>query len=81
MTQSVLLRNTLVSVALGFALSVLFWLVWDVFVLSGFLIWSVVSGVAGAVLAHVLKRNLPSALVLTVVIRIAIFVVLSGLWF
>ena len=80
MTQSLLLRNTIASVALGFLLSVLFWLVWDVFVLSGFLIWSVVAGLAGALLAHLLKRNLPTALVLTAVIRIAIFVGLSGVW-
>ena len=71
----------LVSVGLAFVLSLLFWLVFDVFVLSGFIIWSVVSGVAGAGLAALLKRALPAALVSTAVIRIVIFVVLSGLWF
>lgn len=78
--SSILVRNTLASVVLAFILSTLFWLVWDVFMLSGFLIWSIASGVAGALLAHVAKRGLPLALVLTAVIRIAIFVLFSGLW-
>lgn len=81
MNNPVFLRNTGMSVVLAFVLSAAFWLVWDVFILSGFLIWSIVSGVAGATLAHVLKRNLPAALLFTAIIRVLIFVLFSGLWF
>jgi hypothetical protein len=81
MNKSTLVSNAFASVALGFVLSLLFWLAWDVFVLAGFLIWSVASGLAGALLAHVMKRGLPAALVITSVVRIVIFALLSGLWF
>ncbi|HKJ86784.1 MAG TPA: hypothetical protein VKA06_11945 [Spirochaetia bacterium] len=81
MNTQTLLRNAGVSIILGFILSVVFWVVWDVFVLSGFLIWSIASGAAGALLSGVLKRNLPAALLFTTIIRVAIFVLFSGLWF
>lgn len=81
MTRNTLLVNTILSVVLGFALSLLFWLIFDVFVLSGFLIWSTASGLAGALIAHLLRRNLPAALLITAVVRIAVFVFFSGQWF
>lgn len=81
MRHSTLLGNFVASVVLAFVLSTLFWLIFDVFVLSGFIIWSIASGAAGALLAQLSRRNMPAALLFTAVLRIAIFVVLSGLWF
>lgn len=69
------------AVALAFALSVAFWLIYDVFNLAGFIIWSLVSGIAGGLLGELLMRNLIGGLLLAAVIRIAVFILLSGLFF
>lgn len=69
------------AVVLSFALSVAFWLMYGVFNLAGFIIWSVVSGVVGGLLGELVMRNLIGGLLFAAVIRIAVFIVLSGLFF
>ena len=56
-----MVRTHLASVAFGFMLSLPFRLIWDVGILSGFLIWSTSSGGAGALIAVALKRGLMPA--------------------
>ena len=73
--------NVAASVALAFALSFVFWWVWDVFVLWGFIIWSLVSGIVGGGIGALVSRRVYVALAITAVIRFAVFVILSGVFF
>ncbi len=73
------LRDAVLSVALAFGLSTAFWVIWDIFVLSGFVAFSVASGVLGALAARGLRRGLPTALMATAAIRVLVFVALSGI--
>ncbi|TVR61306.1 MAG: hypothetical protein EA426_03580 [Spirochaetaceae bacterium] len=74
------LRDTVLSIVLAFGLSTAFWAIWDIFVLSGFVAFSVESGVLGALAACGLRRGLPTALVATAAIRVLVFVALSEIW-
>ncbi len=69
------------SVVLAFALSVVFWLAWDVFVLAGFILWSLASGIVGGVVGTLVSKRIFLPLLFTAVIRVVVFVILSGVFF
>lgn len=79
------LRNYLINIAAGiltgFALSLTFWWGYGVFVPSGFIIWSIVTGVIGGYIGTVVTRHILGAVIFTAVIRTIVFVVLSGRFF
>ena len=79
-TKSVV-NTVAVSIGLAFVLSVLFWLVYGVFNLAGFILWSLVSGVVGGLLGELAMKRLVGGLLFTAIIRIAVFIALSGLFF
>jgi hypothetical protein len=69
------------SLVLSVALSISFYLVYGVFDAAGFVIWSIVSGVVGGFVGELLIGTLPGGLLLTAIIRIGVFIALSGLVF
>jgi len=70
--------HILVALAVSFGLSVIFWLGFGVFVLVGFLLWSVVCAAVGVVIGYfVTRNNIAVTVVATAVIRIAIYLIMT----
>lgn len=72
-----LLVHFLIALTVSFALSVVFWFGFGVFVLSGFILWSVVCAAAGAVIGYFGFRSLFWTIVLTGVFRVAVYVLMT----
>jgi len=73
-----LTTHILVALAVSFGLSVIFWLGFGVFVLVGFILWSVVCAAVGVVIGYFLTRNnIAVTVVATAVIRIAIYLIMT----
>lgn len=76
-----IVRDAVVGVLIGFALSGAFYLIWGAFQLLGFFLWSTVAGGGGAVAGGRIGGSLTWAIVGAVLIRVLIFVVFGGVFF
>ncbi|MCY4191071.1 MAG: hypothetical protein OXC54_09000 [Rhodospirillaceae bacterium] len=76
MRQS-LTAHVLIALALSFGLSISFWLAFGVFVLAGFILWSVVCAAVGVGIGYFLARNnFPVTVLATIIARIAIYLIM-----
>jgi len=77
MRQS-LTTHVLVALAISFGLSILFWLGFGVFVLVGFILWSVVCAAVGVGAGYFLtKNNIAITALVTLAARIAIYLIMA----
>lgn len=82
--NSIVIRHGLLGIAIGFVLSISFYVFWGAFQLLGFLLWSIAAGGGGGVLGgHLAGRifgaersalGIIGAAFGAVVVRVAIFV-------
>jgi len=77
MRQS-LTTHVLVALALSFGISISFWAGFGVFVLAGFILWSVVCAAVGVGIGYFLARNnFPVTVLVTIVARVAIYLIMA----
>ena len=66
------------ALVLSFGLSILFWLGFGVFVLVGFILWSLVCAAVGAGAGYFLaKNNILVTAAVTIVLRVAIYLIMT----
>ena len=73
-----LLRHTILALALSFALSAAFWLVWGVFVMPGFVIMSLLAAAAGVIIGQLAGQRLWVTALATIIVRLAIYFIATG---
>lgn len=69
--------HLLIGLLVGFGLSVLFWVGFGTFVPAGFVLWSVVSALAGALAGYFVFRSYLWTVLVAAIIRIGIYVVMT----
>lgn len=69
----VLAQHVLVALIVAFGLSVIFWLFLGVFVLSGFVLWSLVSAVIGVLIGAFVFDYVVWTATATAIVRVAIY--------
>ena len=69
----VLAQHFLVALIVAFGLSVIFWLFLGVFVLSGFVLWSLVSAVIGVLIGAVIFDYVVWTAIAAAIVRVAIY--------
>ena len=74
-----LARHILLALVVAFGLSVAFWLIFGTFVLVGFVLWSLVSAAIGVGVGAFAVRNIVWTGVVTAVVRIVIYLVMTRL--
>jgi len=78
-SQKSLSIHILIGIGLSTVLSISFYLLFGVFILGGFLIWSIVCGLAGGVVGRRLGSRLWGTLIVTAILRIGVFLLMTRL--
>jgi len=73
--------DAVVGIVTAYLLSVLFWLVFGVFQLTGFIVWSLVTGAVGGILGGFVLTRPWGPILLAAVVRVAWFAVATGFTF
>lgn len=81
MGRSRVTTDLALGITVGVALSVSFYLIWGVFQLFGFILWSIVGGGGGALLGRWLLGSRWGAVAGALLIRFAIFALFGGALF
>lgn len=73
-----LVTHILVALAVSFGLSVIFWLAFNVFVLVGFILWSIVCAAVGVVIGYfAVRNNIAVTVVATAILRIGLYLFMT----
>lgn len=77
MRQS-LATHILVALAVSFGLSLVFWLAFNVFVLVGFILWSIVCAAVGVAIGYfAVRNNIAVTVVATAILRIGLYLIMT----
>ena len=77
-TQSAMMNHAVAALVISFGLSIGFWAILGVFNLGGFIIWSLVAAAVGAGLGYRFTQQIVGTVIITAVIRIAIYVIMTS---
>jgi hypothetical protein len=77
-TQSEMINHAVAALVISFGLSIGFWAILGVFNLGGFIIWSLVAAVVGGALGYRLTKQIMGTVIITALIRIAIYVIMTS---
>lgn len=69
----IIIEHFVVAVAISFALSIGFWIVYNIFELTPFFVVSIACAIAGAAIGVVVRRGVVLTIIATTAIRIAVF--------
>ena len=76
-----IVRNAALGIITGYVLSVLFYLIFGVFQLVGFIVWSLVTGAIGGIIGGLVIRNPVGPILFAAILRILWFAVATGFRF
>lgn len=74
-----MLKHFGLALVISFALSIAFWVVFDIFELIAFFVVSIACAVAGAAIGVAFRRSLVLTSIATAAIRIAVFFVITNI--
>jgi len=70
-------KHYLVAFAISLLMSILFWLVFGVFQLAGFILWTFISALLGSSIGLVAGRKLGVTVAATIIIRLIVFIIMT----